>query len=238
MIRSHAIDAGAIRRRLSLAAGLALCAGLAAPLGAQADTTRLREALPDDIGRHVLAQAEAARREQLPADALLAHALLGIERGAAPSRIDAAVADHLARLRTARTALVARDSAPSDADVAAGAEVLRRGVSGADVAALAASAPSGRSLAMPLYTVAALMDRGLPADEALSAVRARLLARVTDEELSDVGEARGRARGGAARALPLAAPPARGGGGPPSRVPANAGREHGRGRGSKGAPSA
>jgi hypothetical protein len=72
---------------------------------------------------------------------------------------------------------------PTKDEVTAAAEALHRGVSGADVSQLASSAPSGRSLAVPLLVISSLMDRGLPADEALARVASRLTARVTDRDL-------------------------------------------------------
>ncbi len=77
----------------------------------------------------------------------------------------------------------ARSDEPSDEEIVAGAESMRRGVSGEAIAELASSAPSGRSLAVPLLVLAELVDRGLPADAAIDHVRERLLARATDTEL-------------------------------------------------------
>ena len=76
-----------------------------------------------------------------------------------------------------------RAGQPTPDEVNAAAEVLHRGVSGSDVSQLARSAPSGRSLAVPLFVISSLMDRGLPADEALTRVAGRLAARATDLEL-------------------------------------------------------
>ena len=77
----------------------------------------------------------------------------------------------------------ARNRPASDDEVEAGDDALRKGVDGAQVSALAKSAPSGRSLAVPLYVIGSLMDRGLPSDDALARVQERLQARATDAEL-------------------------------------------------------
>jgi hypothetical protein len=51
------------------------------------------------------------------------------------------------------------------------------------VSALAKSAPSGRSLAVPLFVIGGLIDRGLPSDDALKRVSERLQARASDADL-------------------------------------------------------
>ena len=125
-------------------------------------------------------------------------------------------------------------------EIDAGAEVLRRGVDGSKVSALAKSAPSGRSLAVPLFVIGSLMDRGLPSDSALSRVMARLQARAADRELermpgelpAQANAAAGRpatpgaqGNGGNRQAPPATAPPTgRPVAGPPAGVPANGGK--------------
>ncbi len=90
-------------------------------------------------------------------------------------------------MRRRRALAQARGGRPATGDeVEAGAEAMRQGVDGAAVSALAKSAPSGRSLAVPLYVIGALADRGLPSDEALKRVQARLQARASDAELQKI----------------------------------------------------
>ena len=230
---------------------LAACMALAAPLSAQNSTedlsARLREVLPADVAERVIATVANARSRELPARALEQRALMLARKGAEPGAIARSIADHSRAMGEARAALArGRAGRPADEDVAAGAEVIRKGVDGSQVSALAKSAPSGRSLAVPLLVVGSLVDRGLPSDAALARVLERMNARATDAELSRIpqqGEA-GRDRGEAARAGrpgPRPAPPTRVGRGtggtargrPPANVPpapGGRGRPSGRGR--------
>jgi hypothetical protein len=93
------------------------------------------------------------------------------------------------------------------------------GVDGAKVSELAKDAPSGRSLAVPLYVLGGLTDRGLPSDEALKRVKEQLEARVSDAELEKLPAraAEGRSRKPAVVGRELGAAKR------PSGVPANGG---------------
>lgn len=182
---------------------------------------RLRQVLPSDVAERVLSRIAAARAQQLPAEALEQRALKFAARGVAPSNIERSVAEQADRMVQARSALQrARPQQPSGDEVEAGAEALRVGVDGAAVAELAASAPSGRSLAVPLYVVGSLVARGLPSDEALSRVQARLIARASDADLEQLpaqaGERNDRPAGAGQRGIGRPA----GVGGPPAGVPA------------------
>ena len=104
--------------------------------------------------------------------------------GVVPREIERSVNEHAARLGAAKNAIeTARGKKAGDDEVEAGAEALREGVEGAAVSALAKDAPSGRSLAVPLYVIGGLVDRGLPSDDALARVLARLTARASDAEI-------------------------------------------------------
>ena len=114
---------------------------------------------------------------------------------------------------------------------------MRKGVDGASVAMLAKSAPRDRSLAVPLFVIGSLTDRGLPLDQALQQVLTRLNARSSDADLERMpaelpaqaiaGQANRPAETGrdfgqsprkpAARGRPATA-------GPPAGVPANGGK--------------
>ena len=230
---------------------LAACMALAAPLSAQKSTedltARLREVLPPDVAERVIATVSDARSRELPARALEQRALMLARKGAEPGAIARSVADHSRAMDEARAALArGRAGRPADDDVAAGAEVLRKGVDGSQISALAKGAPSGRSLVVPLLVISSLVDRGLPSDAALARVLERMNARATDAELSRIPQqgVAGRDRGEAARAGrpgPRPTPPTtvgRGAGGtargrPPANVPpapGGRGRPSGRGR--------
>lgn len=230
---------------------MAALLALAGPVSAQSTsedlTARLREVLPAAVAERVIATVSEARSRGLPAAALERRALLLAAKGVEAGSIARSVAEQSRAMGEARSALArGRAGTPADEDVAAGAEVLRKGVDGAQVSALAKSAPSGRSLAVPLFVLGSLVDRGLPSDAALARVVERLSARATDAELARLPEeaAAGRARAdaargaagnaGAARGRPSGAGAAgvgaaggRARGGQPANVPAAAG---GRGR--------
>jgi len=188
------------------AALIAAMLALAAPLSAQGTTedltARLREVLPAQAAERVIATVSEARSRDLPARALEQRALMLARKGADPASIARSVADQSRAMGEARGALArGRAGRPADDDVAAGAEAMRKGVSGAEVSELAKSAPSGRSLAVPLFVIGSLVDRGLPSDAALARVLERMNARATDEEIARIPEQglAGRARGETAR---------------------------------------
>ena len=119
---------------------------------------------------------------------------------------------------------------PSSDEIEAGAEALRQGVDGAAVSELAKRAPSGRSLAVPLFVIGSLVDRGLPSDEALARVLAKLQARASDREIEEIPEGLGPNQGNRPATAGRPANPGKAlgttktGGGPPAGVPANGGR--------------
>lgn len=227
-----------------MAALLALAAPVLAQDTADDLSARLREVLPAEVAERVIATVSEARGRGLPAAALERRALMLAAKGVEARSIARSIAEQSRAMGEARVALArGRAGIPADEDVAAGAEVLRKGVDGAQVSELAKSAPSGRSLAVPLFVLGSLVDRGLPSDAALARVVERMNARATDAELARLPEqaAAGRARAeaargaaGAARGRPAGAGAAGAGaaggvarGGPPANVPPAAG---GRGR--------
>jgi hypothetical protein len=200
-------------------------------------SARLREVLPADVAQRVLARIAEARARQLPAEALENRALKFAAKGVDPKSIERSVNEQAERMETARAALASgRRSTPAGDEIEAGAEAIRKGVDGASVSSLAKSAPSGRSLAVPLFVIGSLTDRGLKSGVALQRVLARLQARASDADLEGMpGElpapaANGEANRPAAtgRDFGQSHKPASAGrrattGGPPAGVPGNAG---------------
>ncbi len=210
--------------------------GSIAQTPARDPSARLREVLPADVAQRVLARIAEARARQLPAEALENRALKFAAKGVDPKNIERSVNEQAARMDTARAALASgRKSTPAGDEVEAGAEAIRKGVDGASVSLLAKSAPSGRSLAVPLFVIGSLTDRGLSSDEALQRVLARLKDRASDTDLERMpGELPPQAVAGQANRpastgrdfgqshKPASAgPPATAG--PPAGVPGNAG---------------
>ena len=220
-------------RMLTAVGAVLLLSGAA--LGAQTPalgpSERLRAVLPADVAERVIAKIAEARARQLPAAALENRALKFAAKGVAPAAIERSVAQQAERMARAKAMIAPVRGRVADDEVEAGAEALRKGVDGAQVSALAQSAPSGRSLAVPLYVVGSLVERGLPSDQALQRVQERLQARSTDAELERMpGELPSQAAEGQARrptevGRELAATKRGSGaaGGAPAGVPANGG---------------
>ena len=194
-------------------------------------SARLREVLPADVAARVLATIADARSHDLPAAALENRALKFAAKGVAPVDIERSVKAQAIRMDKAKHALEgARGTKPADDEVEASAEAMRRGVSGAQVSEVAKRAPSGRSLAVPMYVIGSLMDRGLPSDAALARVYARLDAKASDADLQKMPHelpaqaVAGKAHKPATTGTDLAATkrPANAGG-RPSTIPANGG---------------
>ncbi len=116
-------------------------------------------------------------------------ALQGVAMGRSGPEVRAAAEAMVANLRSAHDAIAAGGRTPTPDETQAGAIAMRQGVDGSTVSQLASSAPSGRSLAVPLAVVGALVDRGLPADAALQAVQQRLQTRASDTELAGLPDA-------------------------------------------------
>jgi hypothetical protein len=162
-------------------------AGADAQTPAADPSDRLREVLPADVAERVLAKIAEARSRELPAAALENRALKFAAKGVAPADIERSVTEHAQRMEQAKSAIErGRGGRAQGEEVDAGAEAMRRGVDGAAVSELAKSAPSGRSLAVPLMVIGSLVERGLPSDDALLRVQERLQARATDAELEEL----------------------------------------------------
>ena len=174
-------------RLLTLASGIALLfvttsAGAQTPAADPSD--RLRQVLPAEVADQVLAIIADARAHGLPAQALQNRALKFAANGVDPKKIGKSIADQEARMEKAESVLEdARGRKPDDDEVEAAADVSRKGVDGSAVSELAKSAPSGRSLAVPLFVIGSLVDRGLPSDAALQRVLDRLKAHASDADL-------------------------------------------------------
>jgi hypothetical protein len=172
------------RRALPLSAFAVLANVAAAQVPARDPSARLREVLPADVAERVLARIADARAHQLPAEALENRALKFAAKGVDPRSIERSVNEQAQRMESARAALVAgRGSAAEGDEIEAGAEAMRKSVDEGSVSLLARSAPSGRSLAVPLFVIGSLTDHGLSVDQALQRVLSRLQARASDADL-------------------------------------------------------
>jgi len=175
---------------------------------------RLRTVLPADVSDKVVAIVTDATGHGLPGQA--------IAKGRSGHQVLAAARALAANLSAAHDAIQRAGRTPDVSEIEAGATAKELGVDGSAISALASAAPAGRSLAVPLAVIGALVDRGLPSDAALQAVLDRLKARASDADLLDMpGEAgrlmaQGYKPSDVGRALSA--------GGRPAGVPGNGGR--------------
>jgi hypothetical protein len=170
-------------KRLIIAAML-LFASAASAQKAHDPSARLREVLPAKVADHVLATIADARSHSLPAAALEQQALHLTQNRAKPADVEKSIDRSAENMKQSKDALEKGGRKPTSDEVVAGSKLIGRGVDGSKVSAFAKSAPSGRSLAVPLYVTGSLMDRGLRSDAALARVHARLMAKATDRQLT------------------------------------------------------
>lgn len=172
-----------------------LGATLASSLGAQSPgvpaaldpAVKLRQTLPADVAVRVLATIADARARGLAADALEQRALKFSARGVAPADIARSVAEQAQRQAQAKALLEEARGTPASLDeIEAGAEAIREGVDGGDVSDIAKSAPSGRSLSVPLYVLGSLTSHGVASSDALARVKQRIAAGATDADLESL----------------------------------------------------
>jgi hypothetical protein len=147
-------------------------------------STRIKEVLPAPFATRILTVIARARAHELPAEALENRALKFAAKGVQPDSIEKSVVEHEARMERGKESIErARGSKAAADEVEAAAEVLRKGVDGPALSEFAKSAPSGRSLAVPLYVVGGLVDGGVPSNDALRRVAAGLRAKASDRDL-------------------------------------------------------
>lgn len=185
-------------RQMILVAGLLVGAGVAsAQVPAHDPSAKLSEVLPAAQLEHVLAVMAEAQARGVPTNAIAIRALELAAKAGDPEAVrdrdfGQAIAEYAKQLSAGLEALHQGGvETPNDEEVEAAAEALSSGVDGAAVSELASSAPSGRSLAVPLFVIASLADRGLPSDEAIAGVLERLQNRASDAELHGMAEAMG-----------------------------------------------
>lgn len=145
---------------------------------------RLLAVLPVEIAQRVLRLASDARSHRLPGAAIESAALEMRAKGASPKLVERRVMLFARMLADAQAAMtMASDTAPSDAEITAAAAALARGVTSAALRDFVELAPRDRSLALPLFVVSSLVDRGLTPRDALGRVGMAMSAHATDEEL-------------------------------------------------------
>ncbi|HXF96785.1 MAG TPA: hypothetical protein VNI61_11860 [Gemmatimonadales bacterium] len=218
---------------LLVAPGIAAAQDQAVPRlgqGQEAALARLREVLPADVAERVIAIVTEATNHGLPGLSVAERALEGVAKGRSGEEVRAAAEAFARDLAASRAAIQQAGRTPDPSEIEAGATAMGLGVDRKAISALASSAPFGRSLAVPLAVIGALVNRGLPSDAALDAVLARLNDRASNTELVEMPGEAGRliAEGMRPSEVGLALASQRAGrtvpAGPPANVPRNNGR--------------
>jgi hypothetical protein len=213
------------RRYVPLLATMIAFSSAVAQAPAADPSAKLREVLPADVAERVLARIADARAHELPAAALENRALQLASRRMSASVIEKSVNAQADRMQKSKDAIEKGRGSKAEADeIEAGAEAMRKGVDGAQVSDLAKTAPSGRSLAVPLFVIAGLMDRGLPSDAALQRVYDKLQARATDRELERLPGSVASTKKPEHKGTELAGTKRPANAGRPATLPGNAGR--------------
>ncbi|MGH7510881.1 MAG: hypothetical protein ACREMZ_15620 [Gemmatimonadales bacterium] len=156
----------------------------------------IRAALPAESADRILATIAAARARELPAVALENRALELAAKGVKPSDIETEVNRHAQGLGQAKDALARGGrTRPTADETEAAANAMSKGVDGRAVSVLAQTAPSDRSVAVPIYVLSNLTQNGRGIQEALKQVQAALAAGVPDDQLGRRPDPRPAGRG-------------------------------------------
>lgn len=167
------------RRSLGRSAMLLGVAGVSLAWWAGTDP-RLTMRLDARTSEAVSAIVESAKREGVPTEPLIKKALEGASKRAAGETIIAVVRGYANDLRRAREALGPKSS---EEEVKAGADALRAGVKMQELERLR-EAKAGQRFAVALDAMSYLVNRGVPADTASSALVRLVLASATDEQIT------------------------------------------------------
>jgi hypothetical protein len=165
-----------IRSRLYLTLFLALGVGtspmLVRDLAAQSEAriARAKAALPAEAARELERALSHARSQGIPTAPLVDKVLEGTAKGIPADRILAVVHD-LSRELERATELLTVDGPAPVADIVAVSDALRRGVPAEAVRSLRSGRPQ-EPIALAVHTLADLLDRGVPVDNALDVLGA------------------------------------------------------------------
>lgn len=147
---------------------------VALPLAAQdvdPRMERIRAQLPEAAVEQIEARIQNARAQGLPVEPLLDKAVEGIAKRVPPPRIAGAV-DQLAQDLGRAHALLVDGVPPAATDVAAVADAMRRGVPEQAIERIARGGQPEEPVAAAVHTLGDLMDRGVPADQAVAVLEA------------------------------------------------------------------
>lgn len=142
---------------------------------------------PDELSAQARAQLELfferAESRSLPSQAIENRVAEGLAKGASETAIVASAGRVLAHLEASSSAMIAAGRSPSSEETTRGANAMERGVTSAQIEALAEGTPNERSLVTALEVLTDLAARGVPVDKALARIQAIIDARGTDAGL-------------------------------------------------------
>ena len=156
-------------------------------------------------GRPRLSYAAQARSEArildaagrgVPAAPMRRLAAEAQEKFVSESRIMASLSKLEANLQTAKRVFVHVGRPGTDAEIIAGGDAIAMGTTEAQLGSLITKAPAGRSVAVAIATLNALVDRGEQVANAVAAIETQLAARATDASIAAMAGMSSSAQGG------------------------------------------
>lgn len=154
-----------------------------ASVQAQADANISLEA-PREFSAQGRARLEGMYRDaqdrELPPEPMAKRVAEGRAKGASEAAILVAVEKVKVNLEATHSALLRAGRTPSKHETAAGAAALEKGVAAGQLEAMARRTPNERSLTVAFDVLTELSARGVPVDNALAQVQAKLDARASD----------------------------------------------------------
>jgi len=171
--------------------GFAILVGLGpGVVAAQTPVERLQAVLPPAVAADVITVIQDAAGQGLPGEALASRLLEAHAKGKPDSVLSATARSLEEGLGAAREAVRAAGREPRSDEIEAAATARDAGVDTKSISALAASAGSDQSLAVPLVVLAALVNEGVSTDDALKTVEKKLSSRASNSDLTELpGEA-------------------------------------------------
>lgn len=139
---------------------------------------------------HMQALLDHAQGQHLPTDVLLNLVAEGQVKGQAETAILAAATRMEDQLQVAQQTIVdAGHADPTPQETTQAQQAMAQGVNGSQLAAVVRAAPKDRPLSAAFAALTELQAQGLPVDQAVAQVQARLQSGVPDAGLSGTGPA-------------------------------------------------
>jgi hypothetical protein len=127
-----------------------------------------------------------AREHHVPQQAIEHRVAEGQAKGASEAEILASSNKVEANMESAQEAMLKAGHKPSDAEVESGAYAMERGVTSAQINAMASHAASGRSLDVAFNVLTKLSDQGIATANAVAEVQSKLDAHASDASITSL----------------------------------------------------